>query len=418
MRLILLTFLVSIQFVSFAQVRPEAGTPVNGQHDWPQFHGPARDNMSLETGLLKVWPVAGPQMIWTAKELGHGFSSVAVANGMIITAGNIAGHTVVTALDLDGKHLWSTRNGKAWEDSYPGSRGTPTIDGDRVYHQNPLGNIVCLEATSGTVIWEKDILTEMGSESTKWALAESLLIDGAHLISCPGGPQASMVALDKNTGVIVWKAASTGELAGYSSPVLINFQGMRILVDLTAKAIIGVNADTGELLWHIAHETYADENIMMPIFKDDCLFVSTLATGSVKWKLQLDEGKVKLQEIWRSKDLDNHHGGMVLIDGYLYGTSTFKNRDKWVCLDWETGALRYIDEGTGKSSLTYADGNLYTLSINRLVGLVKPSPEKFEVVSTFEIPAGGEGLSWAHPVVCDGRLYLRHGDFLYAYGIR
>lgn len=410
MRIIIISLVLSLSFT------------VQSQHhhnnDWPQFHGPDRNNRSAETGLLESWPVAGPEMIWNAEGLGHGFSSLSIANGMIFTAGNIDDNTVVTAMDLDGKMLWKTVNGKAWTDSYPGSRGTPTIDGDFVYHQNPFGNIVCLKAKSGEIVWEKNILEAVNSKTNKWALAESLLIDGENLISCPGGPESSIVALNKITGEIVWKARSVGEIAGYSSPVLAEIDGLRIIINLMAKSIIGVNADNGDLLWHIMHKSYADENVLMPIYKDGAIFTSTLKAGSVKWRINVDGERASLEEIWRSKDMDNHHGDVALIDGYLYGTSTFYNRGKWVCLDWETGELKYVTKGTGKSSLTYADGKLYTLSTKRLVGLVDPGPENFEVINTFEIPDKGEGLSWAHPVVCDGRLYIRHGDFLYTYVIR
>jgi outer membrane protein assembly factor BamB len=385
---------------------------------WPQFHGPNRDNISSEKGLLKQWPENGPKLIWTAKGLGHGFSTVSIASGMIYTAGNIDKDTVITALDLNGKELWRAKNGKAWTRDYPGTRGTPTIDGTRVYHQSPLGNIVCLAAKTGKIIWEVDILQKVRSKNSKWALAESLLIDGDHVISCPGGPQTCMVALNKNTGEFVWKAPSTGELAGYSSPILVAYQGLRILMTLTAKAIIGVNADTGELLWHVKHESYADENVLIPIYHEGHVFISTLAAGSVKWKIKVKDGKASLEELWRSREMDNHHGGVILLDGKLYGTSTVRNSKKWICLDWQTGKKKFMDKGVGKGSLTYADGMLYTFSIDRVMGLVRPTDKGFELISSFEIPPGGKGKSWAHPVICGGRLYLRHGDFLYAYNVR
>ena len=387
---------------------------------WPQFHGPSRDNISTETHLSKSWPDKGPPLLWTTDGLGHGFSSVSIAAGRIYTAGNVEKNTVVTALDLNGKVLWRAVNGRAWTKStnYPGTRSTPTIDGNRVYHQSPLGNIVCLQAKTGDIVWELDILNKVGSKNSTWALAESLLIDGDHVISCPGGPQTCMVALDKNTGSIVWKAPSTGELAGYCSPSIARYKGLRIIMTLTAKALIGVNADSGQLLWHVKHESYADENVMMPIFHDGHVFISTLATGSVKWKLNVEDGKASLEELWRTKEMDNHHGGVILLDGNLYGTSTVKNSKKWITLDWETGQNKFMHEGVGKGSLTYADGMLYTLSIDRVMGLVRPTPNGLELVSSFEIPKGGKGKSWAHPVVCGGRLYIRHGDFLYTYNVR
>jgi len=226
-----------------------------------------------------------------------------------------------------------------------------------------------------------------------------------------------MVALDKNTGAFIWKAPSVMELAGYSSPLLVEFEDLRIVVALTAKGIIGVNIENGELLWHVKHESYADENVLLPIHHEGEIFISTVQAGSVKWKIVKHEGKIGFEEVWRTKELDNHHGGVLLLDGYLYGTSLFKNRDKWVCLDWKTGSKMYAAPGVGKGSLTCVDGMLYTLSINRLMGLVKPSPSVFELVSAFEIPKGGKGKSWAHPVVCGGRLYIRHGEFLYVYDV-
>lgn len=384
---------------------------------WPQFHGPNRDNISTETGLLKAWPEGGPKLLWTAQGLGHGFSSMAVADGRIYTAGNVEKDTVITALDASGKTLWQVKNGPAWTKDYPGTRATPTLDGDRLYHQSPLGQIVCLQARTGKPLWQLNVLEKFGSEPPRWALAESLLIDGDRLISCPGGPQTCMVALDKKTGTVVWKAPSTGELAGYASPILAEYQGLRMVITLTAKALIGVNADTGDLLWHVEHESYADENILMPIYHEGHVFVSTLKAGSVKWKINVQNGNASLEEVWRTEELDNHHGGVLLLDGHLYGTSTFRNRDRWVGLDWETGASRFVDKGVGKSSLTYADGLLYTLSIDRLVGLVRATPAGLEIISSFTIPEGGEGKSWPHPVVCDGRLHIRHGQFLYVYDI-
>ena len=406
---------VSLAALLLAVTGVFAETPA---HSWPQFHGPDRDNISRETGLLKTWPNDGPTLVWTADGLGEGYSSVSIANGMVFTAGNIEEDTVVTALNMKGEVLWRAKNGKAWTRDYPGTRGTPTFDGTRVYHQSPLGSIVCLNAEDGDVIWGVDIVAKVRSKNSRWGLAESLLIDGDRLISCPGGPEACMVALDKHTGAVVWKAPSTNELAGYSSPILVEYEGLRIVVALSAKAVIGVNADDGELLWRVKHESYANENVMVPIFHDGHIFLSTLAAGSVKWRIAVNDGEVELEEVWRTRELDNHHGGVLLLDGYLYGASTVRNGKKWVCLDWRTGSMMYADPGVGKGSLTCAEGMLYTLSIDRVMGLVRPTSTKFEVVSSFEIPEGGKGKSWAHPAVCNGRLYVRHGEFLYAYSVR
>ena len=385
---------------------------------WPQFHGPNRDNISTEKGLLKKWPDNGPDLLWTTKGLGHGYSSISIANGMIYTASSIDKNTVVIALNMEGKILWQVKNGKAFTGDRPGTRGTPTIDGDRLFHQSPHGNLICLDAKTGDIIWEFNIIEKFKSKIPNWALSESLLVDGNHLISSPGGPQTYMVALNKKTGSVVWKSPSTGELAGYASPTLVEYKGLRIIMTLTLKGFIGVNADTGELLWHIKHKSYADENVLMPTFHNGEVFISTLKAGSVKWKVNVKDGKVSLEEIWRTEELDNHHGGVILLNGNLYGTSTFRNRNLLVSLDWKTGRNKYMDKGVGKVSLTYADGMLYALSIDGVMGLVRPTPMGHELVSSFEIPKGGKGKSWAHPVVCGPRLYIRHGEFLYAYSLK
>ena len=385
---------------------------------WSQFHGPNRDNVSSETGLLKQWPAGGPELLWTADGLGYGYSSVSVANRTIFTAGDRGDHTTVTALDMQGKILWQTQNGKAWKGAYPGSRGTPTVELGRVYHESPHGDVTCLDAKTGERIWTLNILDRFGAKNIRWALSESLLIDGDHVICCPGGPDASVVALNKKTGEIVWQCPSTGDLAGYASPILAECQGMRTIITLTSRAMIGVNADTGQLLWRVKHVSYADENVLVPIYHDGHVFISTLKAGSVKWQIVVQDGKASLKEVWRSKAMDNHHGGVVLIDGYLYGSSCFYNKSQWVCMDWAAGDQQYAARGVGKGSLTCADGLLYTLSRGGKVGIVRPTPAGHEVISSFKIPPRGKGRSWAHPVVCGGRLYIRHAGFLYAYDVR
>jgi outer membrane protein assembly factor BamB len=383
---------------------------------WPRFHGPNSDNRSTETGLLKQWPDRGPRLLWTAKGIGDGFATVAIAGGLLYTDGSIGDQTVITALDLDGTIRWQVPNGRAWTGQQPGTRGTPTIDGDRLYHESPLGEVVCLDARTGKRIWGSNILTKFGGKIITWALAESLLIDGDRVICCPGGPETAVVALDKATGRTVWKSPSAGDLAGYSSPVLAEHDGLRMILTMTSRASIGVNADTGDLLWRHEHITPFDENICTPIFRDGWVFTSTgHRVGSVMLKVAVSGRKASVKEVWKSVDLDSHHGGVVLLDGYLYGS---RWTPQWVCLDWKTGKTMYEERGVGKGSLTYADGMLYTVSEQGLLGLVKATPHGHKVISQFRLPAGGEGPVWAHPVVCGGRLYIRHGDFLYAYDIK
>jgi outer membrane protein assembly factor BamB len=395
-----------------ARTAPAADAP-----SWPRFHGPKGDNISLDTGLLKKWPEDGPKLLWKAQGMGEGFASVAIANGLIYTDGNIDDKTVITAMDLDGKVQWTAPNGEAWTGSHPGTRGTPTIDGDRLYLENPLGQVGCFDAKTGKEIWQLNVLKEFGAKPPTWALAESLVIDGDHVLCTPGGPETAVVALDKATGKVVWKSPTADkDPAGYCTPAVIEYQGLRIILTMTGKALIGVNADDGALLFRYEHPTRFDINVQTPIFHDGQIYI-TSGYGSVSelLKLSVDGKKAEVAQVWKTKDLDNHHGGVVLVDGYLYG-SAFNG--KWMCLDWKTGKKLYSESGVGKGSLTSAEGMLYTLSEKDKMGLVKATPDGHKVISQFDLPKGGEGPSWAHPVVCGGRLYIRHGDFLYVYAIK
>jgi len=408
---LMLWFLSSCVACEVFAAEPERGC------DWPQFHGPRRDNKSTETGLLRQWPVDGPPLLWRTAGIGHGFGTVAIANERIYVAGDVNDMTVITAMDLRGSVQWQVENGPAWTGSQPGSRGTPTVDGVRVYHLSPLGELVCLDAQSGRRVWGLNILTRFDSQNITWALAESVLVDGDRVICSPGGPRAAMVALDKRTGQTVWESASSGDLAGYASPSLGEFQGVRMLFTLTGQAVIAVNADTGTLLWRVEHKTPWDENILKPIYHDGQLFVSSQQTGSLLLRLTVDGERVSAEPVWRSTDLDNHHGGVVLIDGCLYGSGRF-NGNRWACLEWKTGRTIYLDRGVGKGSLTCADGLLYTRGENGAMGLVEATPNAHRLISRFTPPREAEGPAWAHPVVCGGRLYLRHGDLLYCYDLR
>jgi outer membrane protein assembly factor BamB len=406
--------LLATVLLAAAPARPSAAAE---DCSWPQFQGSRRDNVSTETGLLRQWPDDGPRLLWTARGLGHGFSSVAIAGGLLATAGNLDDQTAVTVLNLDGSRRWQVTTGPAWTGSSPGSRGTPTLDGDRLYHESALGEVVCLEAATGKRLWGRNILDEFGSKNITWAVAESVLIDGRRLICCPGGPETAMVALDKMTGETLWRSPSAGDLAGYGSPVLVEHEGLRMIVTMTSKAVIAVGADDGRLLWRFPHETPWDENIATPIHHDGHLFVSTQFTGSVLLRLKTENGRPAVEAVWRSDQLDNHHGGVVLLDGYLYGSGR-ANGNRWACLDWKTGELKYLERGVGKGTLTTAEGMLYTLSEQGLLGLVPATPEAHEIVSQFRIPRQGEGPVWARPVICGGRLYVRHGEYLYCYDIK
>jgi len=385
---------------------------------WPQFHGPRRDNISDATGLARSWPEGGPVLLWSISGLGHGFSTVAIARGRILTAGDREDRTVITCMDMEGRILWQAENGPAWLGPVPGSRGTPTIDGALVYHQNAHGDLACFELETGRKIWHLNVLAEFGAENIEWALAESPLIDGPRVISCPGGPNTAVVALDKRTGQLVWKSPSAGDKAGYCSPILAEWQGLRIIMVLTAKAFIGVNADDGDLLWRFPHETPFDENISSPIFHDGFVLISTRTTGSVLLRVDVSGRKASVTPVWRNHDLDNQHGGVVLYRGYLFGASHVNQQGKWICVDWKTGQTQFMNRDIGKGTLTLADGMFFLMSETGEVAIAPASPQGWEILGRFKAPWGGSGPYWAHLVVCDGRLYLRHSDRLFVYDVR
>lgn len=386
---------------------------------WPQFHGSEGDNISTETGLLTAWPEGGPTLLWMAEGLGHGFGTVTIAYRMVYAAGEIGESCVITAMDLGGAVQWRFGNGASWRGSTPGARSTPTVDGGRIYGENAHGAVVCLDAGTGRKIWGRNLTEEFGGQYSSWGYAESLVIDGDRVICCPGG-EAAMVALDKETGETIWQSPSAGEPAGYSTPVLGEYQGLRMLLTMSEKSLIGVNADTGDLLFRFEHYTpgYV-ANCVSPIYHDGHVFISGgYGKGSVLLKISADGATATVEPVWSTENLDNRHGGVILLDGFLYGASQVTNKGSWCCLQWETGRLMYAEPGVGEGSLTCAEGMLYTLSEKRNVGLVKATPAGHEVVSQFAIPEGGAGATWAHPVVCGGRLYIRHGDRLYAYDVR
>ena len=402
-----------------ARAEPPRKAP---EGEWPQFHGPRRDNMSTETGLLKRWPKGGPKLIWKADGIGHGFASVAITGGRIYTAGNIGPNTIITAMDMSGKKLWQAKNGPAYRKITPGARATPTVAGGKLYHLNGDGDVICLDAATGKKVWTLNMLKKFGGRNIRWGLSESLLVDGKKVICFPGGEEISAVALDAATGKTVWKCTGLGDKPAYVTPIIVEHSGLRQIVTMMANFAVGIAAESGTLLWKYKHAVRFEANCTSPVFHDGRLALfGTWGRGATLLKLNVDGDKCTVEEIWRTKDLDNEHGGVILLDGYLYGQADGDHRDRhWACLDWKTGKTLWGAKVlAGRSgTLTYADGMLYVLSDTATVALVPPSPEGFEIVSRFDLPKGGKGNTWAHPVVCGGRLYIRHGDFLYVYDIR
>jgi outer membrane protein assembly factor BamB len=295
-----------------------------------------------------------------------------------------------------------------------GPRSTPTVDNDRVYVLTENGDLACLKVSDGSALWRKNILKEFGGSNPHWLISESPLVDGNHLIVTPGGRQASIVALDKMTGSTVWTSKELSDQAGYASCVVADVQGVRTIMNFTARAAVGVRASDGKLMWRYQPVANGTANIATPIFADNKVFyTSDYGTGAALLGLTAQGGEVKAEEIYFTREMRNHHGGVVLVNGYLYGFSgsIFK------CLEFATGKPMWEHRSVGKGSLTYADGHLYLLSENNVVGLAEATPAGYQEKGRFQIADQGKP-SWAHPVVCGGKLYIRNQGILTCYNVK
>jgi outer membrane protein assembly factor BamB len=388
---------------------------VNAANDWPQWQGPDRTGMSKETGLLKAWPANGPPVVWTSQSLGNGYGSIAVAGERIYLQGMSKGNSLVFALNrADGKGVWSKALGSAeTNDQGPGPRGTPTVDGDRVYVLTENGDLACLK-TDGTAVWQRNILKDFKGRQLRWLISESPLVDGPHLIVSPGGPGAGMVKLDKMTGKTVWTTKDLSDTAGYASPIVADVGGVRTYMTFTAGAGVGVRASDGKLMFRYPNAANGIANITTPLFSDNkVFFTSAYDTGGGLVNLTAQNGEVTAKEAYFTRNMKNHHGGVILYNGYLFGF----NDSILTCLEFATGKLMWRDRSVGKGSLTFADGNLYIQGENNVVGLAEASAEGYKEKGRFQI--ADKGLpSWAHPVVSGGRLYVRNQDTLAAYDIK
>jgi len=390
---------------------------------WPCFHGPQRNNLAADTGLMQAWPQDGPELLWTASGIGHGYSSVAIVGERIFTAGMIGKQTYVTALSLSGKQLWQRLNGKSWEASerqpwavpYAGSRGTPTVDGDTVYHLSELGRLTAFDFHTGEQRWHKELLETFNAERPEYGYSESVLIQGDILFCCPAGSAGYMVALEKGTGRTLWANTDIKDAVGNCSPVFAEIDGIEQVVTLSANRVLSFNPKDGRLLWDYAFGNKRQNNVTDVIVNKGLVYASSgYGRGSILLRPQRQaNGRFVVKSVWTSDLLDNHHGGVLLLNGHLYGAG--HEARGWFCLDFNTG--RKMWQSPGKGSLTYADGRLYCLDERGTISLVKATSESWGEVSSFRIPRGGKGLYWTHPVICGGRLYVRHSDQLFAFDI-
>ena len=392
---------------------------------WPQWRGPARDGVSTETGLAENWEEAGPPLLWQTEGLGGGYSSVAILRDKIITLGKTSDGPQIQALGIDGgEPLWSTPLGG---NSSPNS--TPTVDGKLVFALGYDGDLVCVQTETGKPVWKKNFLEDFGGRVPTWGYSESPLVDGEHLIVTPGSDEALLVALDKQTGKVVWQTkrpenvASGGHGgAGYASIVISHGGGTKHYVQLVGGGLVGIRASDGQLLWSYTRVANGTANIPTPIVQDDLVFCSSgYGTGSALLRLSAAGDGVQVQEEYflAGNKMQNHHGGMILLDGFIY-CGHGHNRGLPICIEMVTGKATWGPErgvGGGSAAVVYADGHLYYRYENGVLALVEANPQNYRLKGKFKM-ASNRGKSWPHPVIAGGRLYLRDQDALLCYDIR
>jgi outer membrane protein assembly factor BamB len=378
---------------------------------------------SNESDLLKEWPTEGPELLWYHDSIPKGYAAVAVANGLVYTTGAVDTMDVLMAFDQNGKVKWNVPYGRRWDSSYDESRSTPTVEGQRIYVSSGLGDIACLHALTGEFIWQLKATEIFEGSNPKFGISESLLIVDDKVIYTPGGNSTTMVALDKLSGKTLWKTESLKDDPSYASPLLIERNGRKIISTITTNYFFGVEASTGEILWKFDFGKYAggkskrNNQTNTPLYHEGCFYLTSgYDHKSVMLKLADDDKSVSVK--WVDSILDVHYGGVVLIEGYIYGANWLNNRmGNWVCLDWKTGKQMYNTEWYNKGAVISAEGMLYCYDEKYgNVALVPVNPEKFEVKSTFKVPYG-KGPHWAHPVIKNGVLYIRHENALMAYDI-
>jgi outer membrane protein assembly factor BamB len=386
--------------------------------DCPRFRGPAGDGQFPETGLLKQWPEGGPKLAWSVQGLGQGYSSAVVVNGPVYVTGmDDQKQGYLFAFNLDGSPKWKTAYGPELEKRGPavaGTRGSPTVDGDQVFVMTGFAKLVILDAAKGQVLKTVDLVERFGPKQAQFGFAESVLVDGDKVICSPGGPDASLVALDKNTGETLWQTKGLSQTTGYCSARIIRDGGRSLIITMLGGGVVAVNPADGQVVWRHDYPHRAAVQPNPPLYADGMVFVcSGMGTGSAM--LSLAESSPTAEPKWADRTLDCQMQGTVLIDGCIYGTAQSANKGL-VCLDWKTGKVLWTAPEVKQGVVVAADGMLYVYGVDGTMRLVKPGPAAFEPTGQFSVTAG-TNEHWAHPTIAHKRLYIRHGDALMAYDI-
>ncbi len=388
--------------------------------DWPQWHGPQRDNLSAETGLLKAWPAEGPALAWKATDLGGGFSSVSVADGKIFTIGDLGDSAYVEALNLNtGKLLWKAKLGATGGGGgHPGPRGTPTVDGSLVYALGQYGDLVCLGAADGKEVWRKNLNSDFGGKMMSgWGNAESPLVDGGKLLCTPGGADGTVLALDKQTGTTLWRSQELTDKATYASLIAVDIAGVHQVIVLTDAHVAGLAIETGKVLW-LAPRAGKVAVVPTPIYKDNQVFVASgYGIGCNSFKITAADGKFSAAQLYANTDMVNHHGGVILLAGHLYG---YSDKGGWTCMDFKSGRVVWCEKKLGKGTLSFADGHFYLRDENGpgALVLIEATPAGWKESGRFNQPDRSQKKSWPHLVISNGKLFVRDQGTLLCYDIK
>ncbi|MGQ8337986.1 outer membrane protein assembly factor BamB family protein [Sunxiuqinia sp. A32] len=390
-----------------------------------QFRGPNRDGKFPSTNLLKEWPAEGPELLIQVDSLGKGFSSVIGTEKYIYVTGMIDTLDYITCIDYSGNKKWQVPYGESWKKSFPDTRSTPTIENDRIYIISGIGELVCLNAETGEINWKQNVDKDYHADWHIWGVSESPLIVDDKVICTPAGTETSVVAFNKITGEEVWESECIEGQRSYASPTLYEYQGNQYILAVTASHLLALNPDDGEIkmvykyfnpdVWKYQPKGMIWTNV--PVYKGDQIFL-TLGYDYPAKMVKVNSDATGFEEVYTDTIFDNHHHGVIELDGYIYGSNWENNRKgSWLCKNWETGEIMYNSEWNTKGAIIYADGMLYCFEEKSgNVGLVKPDPKGFEVVSSFQMKEGS-GPYWSHPYIYNGKLFLRHGEVMQVYNI-
>jgi len=388
------------------------------------WRGPKGDGKFTDLGLLKKWPDAGPQLLFKVEGIGKGYSSVIATDKYLFATGMIDTLDYLSCITPEGQVKWKVPYGRSWKQSFPETRGSATVEGDRVYVISGTGQLNCINAEDGAIRWKVNVDKDYKSEWHIWGVSESPLIVDNKVICSPGGKETSIVAFDKMTGKLIWKSESVGGPRCYISPVIYEYKQFRYILAATGTHLIALEPETGKVAWSFKYwdETKWDQPGLIwantPVIKGADIFIS-MGYDYRNVMLTMSEDGKSVTEKWSNLVLDNHHHGLIELDGYVYGSNWISNgKGKWVCQDWNTGETKYETDWQNKGEIIYADGLFYILDEKGgNVALVNPNPQIFNVISSFKLQ-GGTGPFWSHPFIANGRLYLRHGDVLFVYDIK